>query len=82
MTVLEETNRNIKSPEQEKFIDIELLHIDQQKFAAFIAACKKNGVSAHEVIEDFLDDYTVKVFGNNINYSEICMEHEDRIEEY
>ena len=82
MTILEETTRKVRSSEQEDLIDIELLHISRQKFSAFVAACKKNGASAHEIIEVFMDDYTVKVFGNNINYSEICMGHEDKIEEY
>jgi len=81
-TLLEETKSKVKSSKQEDFLDIELLHISREKFSAFVAACKKNGASAHETIEDFLDDYTVKVFGNNINYSEICMGHEDKIEEY
>ena len=41
MTILEETNRKVKSSEQEESIDIELSHIGRQKFSAFIAACKK-----------------------------------------
>ena len=56
MIISEKTNSKKKSPDCEggKFIDIELIRFNQQKFTAFIAACKTSGISAREAIENFL----------------------------
>jgi len=68
--------------ENEKFINIELLHFDHRKFSLFVAACKKNGISTRNVIEKFFDNYIREVFGNDVNYADICKEDESFIEEY
>jgi hypothetical protein len=69
---------------RDECIDGEFRHMNRMKFTAFDIACKKNGSTSRKVIEDFFDNYTRNVFGEDANIEDICkkMSLIEQIEEY
>jgi hypothetical protein len=64
----------------EEYIDIEISHFSNEKFRIFTEACKKNGISSRDAINEFIDGYILDTFGTDTSL--VGTDVEETIEEY